>query len=89
MEDKGKAETLVQLKRELQLMHKRSRTEDGQLGIVWWNQEYWDTGMGLKRLKMVENEINIKKEEPLTPLLHIKVESPWDRATEGFRIYID
>ena len=39
------AEKVVQLKRELQLMHKRSRTEDGQLGIIWWNWEYWDKGM--------------------------------------------
>ena len=39
-------------------MHKSSRTEGGQLGIVWWNREYWDVGMGLKRLK-------VKKEEPL------------------------
>ena len=31
------AEKFKQLKRELQLMHKRSRTESGELGIVWWN----------------------------------------------------
>ena len=28
-----------QLRRELWIMHKRSRTEDGVLGIIWWNQE--------------------------------------------------
>ena len=55
------------LRRELRIAHKRSRTEDGILGIVWWNQEYWGTGFGVKRLE-------IKKEEPSTPLL--KVEPP-------------
>ena len=25
------------LKRELQIAHKKNRTEDGELGIVWWN----------------------------------------------------
>ena len=70
------AEKLVWLKRELQLMHKWSRTESGQLGIVWWNREYWDTGMGLKRLRRLDNGVQVKKEEPLTPLLNIKVESP-------------
>ena len=55
------------LRRELRIAHKRSRTEDGILGIVWWNQEYWGTGFGVKRL-------GIKKEEPLTPSL--KVEHP-------------
>ena len=63
------AEKVKQLKRELGLMHKRSRTESGVLGIIWWNQEYWDTGFGIKRL-------GIKKEEPLTPSLQIKVEPP-------------
>ena len=63
------AEKVKQLKRELWLMHKRSRTESGVLGIVWWNQEYWDTGFGVKRL-------GIKKEEPLTPSLQIKVKPP-------------
>ena len=56
------------LRRELWIAHKRSRTEDGVLGIVWWNQEYWGTGFGVKRL-------GIKKEESLTPPL-IKVEHP-------------
>ena len=55
------------LRRELWIAHKRSRTEDGVLGIVWWNQEYWGTGFRVKRL-------GIKKEEPSTPL--IKVEYP-------------
>ena len=64
-----RAEKIVQLKRELQLMHKQSRTESGQLGIVWWNREYWDKGLGLKRIK-------VKKEEPSTPSLQIKVELP-------------
>ena len=53
------------LRRELRIMHKRSRTEDGVLGIVWWNQEYWGTGFGVKRL-------GIKKEEPSTTLLKVK-----------------
>ena len=35
--------------------------EDGELGIVWWNQEYWDNGKGVKTLE-------IKKEEPVTPI---------------------
>ena len=71
-----RAEKLVQLKRELQLIHKQSRTESGTMGIVCWNWEYWDTGMGLKRLRTLENGQKVKKEEPLTPLFHIKVESP-------------
>ena len=56
------------LRRESRTAHKRSRTEDGVLGIVWWNQEYWGTGFGVKRL-------GIKKEEPSTPSL-VKVEHP-------------
>ena len=55
------------LRRELRIAHKRSQTEDGVLGIVWWNREYWGTGFGVKRLEP-------KKEEPSTPLL--KVEHP-------------
>ena len=31
------AEKVKRLRRELRIMHKKSRTEDGQLGIVWWN----------------------------------------------------
>ena len=58
---------LKRLRRELQIAHKRSRTEDGVLGIVWWNQKYWGTGFGVKRL-------GIKKEEQSTPPL--KVEHP-------------
>ena len=58
-----------QLRRELRIAHKRGRTEDGELGIVWWNREYWGTGFGVKRL-------GIKKEEPLTPTLLVKVEHP-------------
>ena len=57
------------LKRELWLAHKKSRTEDGVLGIAWWNREYWGTGFGVKRL-------GIKKEEPLTLSLLIKVKPP-------------
>ena len=63
------AEKIVQLKRELWLMHKRSRTESGQLGIKWWNMQYRNMALGLKRIK-------VKKEEPLMPSLQIKVESP-------------
>ena len=58
-----------QLRRELQIAHKRSRTEDGELGIVWWNREYWDKGFGVKRL-------GIKKEEPSTPPIPVKVKPP-------------
>ena len=61
------AEKVKRLRRDLWIAHKRSRTEDGQLGIVWWNQEYWGMGFGVKRL-------GIKKEEPSTPRL--KVEHP-------------
>ena len=63
------AEKVRWLKRELWIAHKRSRTEDGVLGIIWWNQEYWGTGFGVKRLW-------IKKEEPSTLSLQIKVEPP-------------
>ena len=63
------AERVKWLKRELWIAHKRSRTEDGVLGIIWWNQEYWGTGFGVKRL-------GIKKEEPSTPSLEIKVKLP-------------
>ena len=57
------------LRRELRIVHKKSRTEDGELGIIWWNREYWGTGFGVKRL-------GIKKEEPSTPSLWLKVERP-------------
>ena len=60
-----RATKVKELRRELQLAHKRNRTEDGQLGIVWWNREYWGTGFGVKRLE-------IKKEEPST----LKIEHP-------------
>ena len=63
------AEKVKRSKRELQIAHKRSRTEDGELGIIWWNQEYWGTGFGVKRL-------GIKKEEPSTPPLPVKVKPP-------------
>ena len=53
------------LRRELRIVHKKSRTEDGTLGIVWRNQEYWGTGFGVKRLE-------INKEEPLT----LKIKAP-------------
>ena len=61
-----KREKLVKLKRELRQVHKLSRTENGFLGICWWHLGYWDKMLGLQ----------VKKEEPLTPLLNIKVESP-------------
>ena len=63
------ARKVKQLRRELKIVHKKSRTEDGQLGIVWWNREYWGNGFRVKRL-------GIKKEEPSTPSLRIKVEHP-------------
>ena len=53
------------LRRELRIAHKKSRTENGELGIVWWNREYWGTGFSVKRLE-------IKKEEPLTPIIKVK-----------------
>ena len=62
------AEKVKRLRRELRIAHKKSRTEDGILGIVWWNQEYWDTGFGVKRL-------GLKKEENSTPR-PIKVKPP-------------
>ena len=49
------------LGRELRIAHKKNRTEDGELGITWWSQEYWDKGQGVKRL-------TVKKEEPVTPI---------------------
>ena len=62
-------EKVTQLKRELRIAPKKSRTENGELGIIWWNRGYWGTGFGVKRL-------GIKKEEPSTPSLQIKVEPP-------------
>ena len=50
-----------QLRRELWIAHKKNKTEDGKLGIVWWSQEYWDNGKGVKRL-------TVKKEEPVSPI---------------------
>ena len=70
------AEKVVQLRGELWLMHKQIQTESGEQGIVWWNWEYWDKGMRLWRLRKMENKLTVKKEEPLTPPLHIKVKSP-------------
>ena len=64
---RNEVEKLVQLKGELRLLHKQSQTEDGKLGIVWWNWDHWDTGMGLKRLRRLDNRLQVKKEEPSTP----------------------
>ena len=55
------ARKVKQLRRELRLAHKKSKTEDGKLGIIWWNREYWDDGNGQKRY-------TVKKEEPVTPI---------------------
>ena len=63
------AEKVKRLRRELRLPHKRSKTEDGQLGIVWWDQSYWSMKFGAKGLR-------IKKEESSTPPLLIKVKHP-------------
>ena len=63
------AEKVRWLRREFQAAHKKSRTEDGELGIVWWNWEYWGTRFGVKRL-------GIKKEEPSTPSLSKVEPSP-------------
>ena len=49
------------LRRELRIAHKKNRTEDGEMGIVWWSREYWPEGKGVKRL-------TVKKEEPVTPI---------------------
>ena len=49
------------LRRELQIAHKKKRTENGELGIAWWSWEYWDEGKGVKRL-------TVKKEETVTPI---------------------
>ena len=49
------------LRRKLQIAHKKNRTEDGELGIIWWSWEYWDKGQGVKRL-------TVKKEELVTPI---------------------
>ena len=49
------------LRRELRIAHKKNRTENGEMGIVWWNWDYWDKGKGVKRN-------TVKKEEPVTPI---------------------
>ena len=49
------------LKRELRIAHKKNRIEDGEMGIVWWNREYWDEGKGVKRVSKI-------KGEPVTPI---------------------
>ena len=49
------------LRRELRIAHKKNKTENGEMGITWWNWEYWDEGKGVKR-------ISVKKEEPVTPI---------------------
>ena len=43
------AEKVKCLKRELWIMHKRSKTESGVVGIIWWDWGNWD--MGSKRLR--------------------------------------
>ena len=55
------ARKVKQLRRELRIVHKKSKTEDGELGIVWWSREYWHNGKGQKRY-------TVKKEEPVTPI---------------------
>ena len=49
------------LRRELRIAHKKSRTENGEMGITWWSREYWDKGKRVKRATE-------KKEEPVTPI---------------------
>ena len=49
------------LRRELQIAHKKNRTESGEMGITWWSREYWDEGKGVKRVSKI-------KEEPVTPI---------------------
>ena len=63
------ARKVKELRRELQIAHKRSRTENGELGIVWWNREYWGTGFRVKRL-------GIKKKATSTLPLLVKVKHP-------------
>ena len=55
------ARKVKQLRRELRIAHKQSKTEDGKMGIVWWSREYWDDGKTVKRL-------TVKKEEPVSPI---------------------
>ena len=62
---RAKAVVLRKLKKKLRQVHKLSRTESGFPGIHWWHLKYWDEDLGLE----------VKKEEPLTPILKIKVES--------------
>ena len=45
-----KATEVKLLRRELQIAHKKNRTENGEMGITWWNREYWDKGKGVKRI---------------------------------------
>ena len=63
---RAKVVLLKKLKRELRIVHKLSQTESGFPDICWWHLKYWDEDLGLK----------VKKEEPSTPLLTIKVKSP-------------
>ena len=60
------------LRRELQIAHKKNRTEDGKQGIIWWSQEHWDEGKGVKRLTVI-------KEEPSTPMLTYPSLTPTSR----------
>ena len=54
-----KQKNWYKLKRELRLIHKWSHNKNGQLGIVWWNREYWDNRMGLKRLRILNNGLKV------------------------------
>ena len=55
---------IIKLKRDLRQAHKLSRTENGFKGIRWWLLDDWG------------KDTKVKKEEPKTPLLNIKVEDP-------------
>ena len=88
------------LRRELQIAHKRNTPENGEMGITWWSQEYWDEG---KRVK----KYTVKKEEPVTPIwwgqdykpstlmltyhpshLHLDI-NPWTQTILYGHLYID
>ena len=45
---------------------------DGRQRVTWWNRDQEDEMVQLK----TEDGVKIKKEDPSTPLLDIKVEPP-------------
>ena len=73
-----RAELLVKMKRELQQAHRLCPDEEGK-PLCWWPiVEEWEKA---KREAIVKKErwsilLKVKKEEPLSPKIHIKVEDP-------------